>query len=380
MNNLHITLSEFRNASRIIKETTSIVNKTAINHVFIAAMLSDDLPVQENISDNIEVHRIELKSRKFSKNLFVQLFKYFEFFYRLVKTYKNKEIRVINIHHLAALPIGVYLKYRYSAKLIYDPHELETETSGLSKSKIRKFYAKFIEKLLIRRADLVFCVSDSIATVYKERYNIEKPYVVANAPRYQEIQKSDKFREKFNISNDVKIFLYQGGLERGRRIETLLSVFKELQDLKCCIVFMGRGALQSMIEKYAEECSNIHFHPAVSPQEVLSYTSSADIGFSLVDNSCLNHYYCLPNKFFEYLMAELIVITSNVFELSRIVNQYKLGFVVEDESREAMHRVILDAINMNSNSLMQNIRVFNKNNSWEIQEQQIEDAYSRILK
>ena len=45
-----------------------------------------------------------------------------------------------------------------------------------------------------------------------------------------------------------------------------------------------------------------HFHPVVSPEVLLKYTSSADFGVCFVEDSCLS-WYCLPNKLFEYLMA-----------------------------------------------------------------------------
>lgn len=63
---------------------------------------------------------------------------------------------MINIHAISLLPFGVLLKYLYKATLVYDTHELETETGDYSP--MRKKLVKFMEKTFIKRGcDLIFC-------------------------------------------------------------------------------------------------------------------------------------------------------------------------------------------------------------------------------
>jgi glycosyltransferase involved in cell wall biosynthesis len=115
----------------------------------------------------------------------------------------------------------------------------------------------------------------------------------------------------------VTIFLYQGGLGKGRGIEILLSAFVKNSNLTQAIIFMGYGPLEKEITLLAEEHENVFFHHAVSQSDLLSFTSSADVGVLFYENNCLNHYYCSPNKMFEYLMAGIPVITSNLFEIKK---------------------------------------------------------------
>jgi len=75
--------------------------------------------------------------------------KYLEFVYRITLFYRKKDIQMVNIHSVAFLPFGVLLKYFYNARLIYDTHELETETNG--SNGIRKKLSKLIEKIKTRR-------------------------------------------------------------------------------------------------------------------------------------------------------------------------------------------------------------------------------------
>ena len=58
--------------------------------------------------------------------------------------------------------------------------------------------------------------------------------------------------------------------------------------------------MKSEIQNLSQQTRNIHYHPMVDIDELQKYTSSADVGIHMILNTCLNHYYCLPNKLFEY--------------------------------------------------------------------------------
>jgi len=100
------------------------------------------------------------------------------------------------------------------------------------------------------------------------------------------------------------------------------------------LVVMGYGALEDEVKEAAAKASNIHFQPAVPPDEVLYYTSSADIGLCLIENTCLSYYYSLPNKLFEYLLSGLPVLVNDMPEQRRIVEEFKCGWVVPESQSE----------------------------------------------
>lgn len=377
MNNLHISLTEFRNESRVLKEINSILNHNIASNAYIASLYADDLEEKKIYKDNLILNRFKLSSRKLNKNLFVQILKYFEFIYRVTSFYRNKDIKMINIHSIALLPFGVFLKYFFHAKLVYDTHELETETNG-SKG-LRKKLAKFMEKSLIKKCDLIFVVSENIADWYAKEYDIQRPVVVKNAPRLIGSKKTNHFRENLGIKDDSIIVLYQGGLSKGRGVDLLLECFKKRDDDKVVIVFMGYGQLEEDIKNANKEKSNIFFHPAVAPEIVLDYTSSADFGIHMIQNSCLNHYYCMPNKLFEYAMVGLPMIVSNMKEMKELVEKYDMGIVVEDERSESMNYAIDKILQSDIRQMKQNARRCAEDNSWEQQEIKMINEYKRGL-
>ncbi len=378
MNNLHISLTNLKNESRVLKETNSLIKNNIFKKIYIVGLWEEGLPHTQKLDKHRIIDRVYLRSRKLPKSIFFQLFKYVEFLFILL--FKYRDSQVVNVHSLGLLPIGVLFKLFYKTRLIYDAHEYETETQGLKGRK--KKLAKFLERKLIQYCDRVIVVSDSIADEYKKLYpKLSRPYVVLNAPVYQEIEKKDIFRNTFNISREQTIFLYQGGLSQGRGIEILLDTFKKLskEDQKAVIVFMGYGELEKVIKNDSIKYKNIYFHNAVAPDILLDYTSSADFGISTIEDTCLSYRYCLPNKMFEYLMAGLPVIISNLHEMRKLVETYKVGVVIDKNTSKDLKKAIKKAIQLDKKELETNIQKVKELYNWKVQEETLLKVYEKLV-
>jgi len=371
---ISVVLNNFINDSRVLKEAISL--QKAGYEVEVVALWEEGLKEYET-TKNIFVHRVKLKSKNWSKNRFIQLIKYLEFIYKTVKKYKNSDI--FHCNDLSSLPVGVVVKkfYNKNIKIVYDAHEYETEIDGLNG--IKKSLVKFLEKRFIKYANKVITVSEAIANEYVKLYNIEKPALVLNTPPYKKIEKKDIFRETFKIDKDKTIFLYQGGLSSGRGIEILLEAFKNIDNKNLVIVFMGYGVLEEEIKKISKEHHNIYFHKAVSSEILLDYTSSADFGILFYENSCLNHYYCSPNKMFEYLMAELPVIVSNLYEMRRLVEKNGIGVVAKENTPKGLQNAIIEAQKLDKNKLKDNIKKVKEIYNWQEQEKVLLEIYKGLF-
>jgi glycosyltransferase involved in cell wall biosynthesis len=301
-----------------------------------------------------------------------------EFVLRVFFFYKKKKIAIVNIHVLELLPLGYLLKLIYGAKLIYDTHELETEISVSHgyKKKLRKL----VERLLIKKADHVFVVSENIADWYSDTYSIPRPTVLLNSPPEQHVEKNDYFRDKFSLRKDQLIVIYQGSLHVERGINVILEYFKKNKNDKIVIVFMGGGELEKEIQSTSKSYNNVFFHKAVPSCELLNYTASADVGIHPIKNNCLNHNFCMPNKLFEYAMAGLPVIVSNVKEMSAFVKKHQMGVVMEDDTAKSFNKAIERLLSMNLAALKQNAKKAALDNSWEHQEKKLLTLYKNLLK
>lgn len=370
-------MNEFTNESRVLKQVNSLIKNNVFKKITIIALGSEQLSNHEYLAQDIELYRVNLVTRKLPKKPPFQLVKYLEFLIKSLLLIRKLKPSVVNAHALSVLPICFLAKKLLKAPLVYDAHELETEQGG--EMGLRKRLSKKLERKLIYSADMMLVVSENIADWYVNEYAMPRPPVIMNAPVYQEPPKSDVFREKFAIRPDQVIFLYQGGLAKGRGVKLLLDAFKARTDDKAVMVFMGYGELEEDIQHAMQTSNNIFFHPAVAPNVVLEHTVAADVGIHMIQNTCLNHYYCMPNKLFEYAMAGLPVIVSNMKEMREFVERYDFGLVAEEGGSAGLNQAIDQMLVRNLATMKANAKQAGQENSWEHQEQKMLNAYAKLL-
>jgi glycosyltransferase involved in cell wall biosynthesis len=355
----------------------TLFKKRVFNKIIVAALHEGRLATYEKISEGIEVYRIPLKARLLPKHFLFQLIKYLELTIKLLQLSKHIKPDVVNCHSIKVLPLGAILKVSFRTKLVYDTHELETETHGLVG--LRRRMMKILEASLIPFVDRIIVVSDSIKHWYEKSYNRNDCYVIKNFPRKIAVRnfQSDILKKEFGLREKDILFIYQGNLGSGRGIEVLLDVFSKLRNEKH-IVFMGYGELKGRIIEYARRYRNIHFHPAVPPEEIGFYTMSADVGINLTDNSCLSRYFALSNKLFEYLNNGIPVIVSDFPERGGVVDKYSCGWKIEVKERvgeESLFRLIQGLSKEEVDHKKATLGKLNDTFIWENQEEMLVQVY-----
>lgn len=367
----NIVLNDFVNDSRVLKTSKTL---SALGHYTVVVAMHNKGLCEKEIVSGISVERIKLSSRYWSKIKIIQFIKYFEFIFRVF--FRFRKFDIIHCNDLNALPIGILIKlFGRGVKVVYDCHEYETERGGVNNR--LKWLMKFFEKNLVRYVDEIITVSDSIAECYAKDYKITKPNLVLNCPSYTEQERFDLFRQNLNIRTNQTIFLYQGGFSSGRGIELLLEAFEGSGD-EHVLVCMGYGPLEPLIKEKSKTSNNIFFHPAVSPDVLLNYTASADYGILFYEDTCLNHRYCSPNKIFEYLMAGLPVLTSNLYEMKRLVESEGVGIVAEANTVDGFRAAISASLSQDYEEIQSNVFEARKKYCWEEQEKVIKEIYNAI--
>ena len=356
--------------SRIFKQAKFISKNYDFEKVILLGIWREGTSKNQLLESKIEIKRISLLSIQYRSILY-----FYYFIYVLVFILVNRP-SMVNIHCLEFLPLLLIAKI-FKIKIIYDPHELETEKSNLKG--LRKKMSKWLEHLLIKKVDQIFVVSEHIADWYEKVYNIIRPTVIYNAPREAYINKTNYFKDTFYLRDDQIIALYQGELVAGRGVDILLESFKKNINDKIVIVFMGYGALEIEIQSASKSYKNIFFHKAVPADVVLKYTASADIGIALIQNTCLSYNFCMPNKLFEYAMADLHVIVSNLKEMSEFVKKNQMGAVVEVYTASSLNETIERLLRMNLVVLKHNAKKAALDNSWENQEEKMQTIYQKLL-
>lgn len=377
MKGAHLHISNFLNESRIIKETTSLIESGVFDSIVIICLWGEGLLEEQYIHPKIKVVRLRTK---FSGKQVSSIKKAPAFFKRFIQVLKEFNPDVLNVHQVKILPVIPLLPiFGIHAKYIYDAHELETETISLKGSKLKRVF-KYVEKTLIRKFSLTIVVSDSINNWYQTKYGINNIVTVRNCPIAPDHSlNNDLFRENLGIPKNTMIFLYQGGISTGRGVELILECFSKNAFEDKCVVFLGYGALENMVKEFSIDHKNIYFHPAASPDVLLNYTSSADIGLSLIENTCLNEDYCLPNKLFEYLMAQIPIVVSDLKDQRSFIGKYDIGLVLEDFSAEALSAIIASMTWDKLKGFKAPLESAINDNHWGIEEKRMIEAYKAYV-
>ncbi|EOX1291136.1 glycosyltransferase family 4 protein [Vibrio cholerae] len=323
---LHLTHTDINTDSRILKEMLAISNDAS--KVLGIGVNIDEGSKSVNQQYPFDIVSVSLFSRKltFFPKVIRHSLTLLELMFKVILKSILFKPDLIHCHDTVVLPIGVITKFFCNAKLVYDAHELESNKNGTTKTMSWLTYNA--EKIMWPKIDGLIVVSPSINKWYAENLGLKESEVILNSPvideKSREIKKNNYLRERFNISDDKKVFLYIGILGKGRGIELLCEVFKS-SDIKSAIVFLGYGEFRDMLHTLSLEYDNIHLHDAVPHNQVVTISQSADYGMCLVENVSLSDYYCLPNKFFEYCLAGIPVISSKFPDLIEVIDYYNLG-------------------------------------------------------
>ena len=74
----------------------------------------------------------------------------------------------------------------------------------------------------------------------------------------------------------------------------------------------------------------VHFLGRIDRDVLLNYTKLATLGMVLEEPLGLSFTFSLPNKLFDFIHAGIPIVAGNMPEISRIINQYKVGVIVDD--------------------------------------------------
>lgn len=374
---VHFYPSTFRFESRMLKETATALDSGAVDEILILARWEAGLPEREDVDERRHVRRLRTPLGDRLPGFAGRLVALLEWYVRTLAVMVRERPVAVNPHSLPVLPIGLVVKLLRGSRLIYDTHELESETVGASGA--RRAIGRALERACMPFVDQVVVVNESIRQWYAERHPRTPVLCVRNVPlrRLRSPARHDLLRERFAIPADHLVFLYQGVLHAGRGIELLCQAFDRLP-VDRHIVFLGYGSLEDHVRAAEARRPNVHFHPAVPPQDVLRYTGSADVGVSMIENVCLSYHLSLPNKLFEYVSSAVPFVASDFPEMRRFAEETGAGWVVPVEL-DAVVEVLggIDAAAIAARSAA--AAAAREHLSWELESEALAEMYRRVV-
>ncbi len=302
--------------------------------VLIGRILPESRPVERTY----QTHRMKLLFRKGP-------LLYFEYNLRLFFCLLRLKIDVFVANDLDTLPAN-YLASRIRRKpLVYDSHEYFTELPELVNRPWVKAIWTRIEKMLVPKVDAAYTVCESIAEVYRRKYDVDFR-VVRNLPVLATSSNTDPMTSSHRISsNTPKVILYQGALNLGRGLEETIKAMQFIEGAEFWLA--GDGDLTQKLKELVSALnleSKVRFLGRLPFQELYEVTRKADLGISLEEDLGLNYRFALPNKLFDYIQAEVPVLVSDLPEMRQVVEAYRVGTYIEAGNRSELVEVIKDAL------------------------------------
>lgn len=235
---------------------------------------------------------------------------------------------------LFSLPVCKYLNRKKNIKIIYDSREIYSKVSTLANSNFKQKILTLIEKHFIKKISVLVTSGEMDSEYLKKIYNLKIPiFEIKNFPKFKEFAKSNLIREHFNIPNDKIILLYQGVLLDGRG---LIPIMKAIQNVdKYILVILGEGNFKSELEKNIKQLKieeKVKFAGNIIYDDLHEWTCSADIGLCNIEPISFSYELALPNKLFEYILAELPLLVTDLPALRKVVDSTGCGVVIPREN------------------------------------------------
>ena len=296
---------------------------------------------------------------------------------------------VIHAHDLPQLRVGVHVKRALGIPLIYDAHELYPEIGTLTPRDKAVLRAR--EQLLLPECDRVITVNSLLAEEMVGQYGIGPPLVIQNAVSapsgFCATASHDRFREEFAIGKSDYILLYQGWLAMHRGLQVLVQAMPRIPD-NVHLVFLGYGNAKSDLRDLSDRLGvnrRVHLKDAVTQEELLFWTASADIG--LIPYSAgldLNTRYCSPNKLYEYIGAGLPILGNEDLPFVRsFIASNDFGRVAALRTPDDLACAIISMVGEGRPGLdrfKQNILRRRAEFAWSVEEKKLLQAYDAVLR
>lgn len=273
-----------------------------------------------------------------------------------------------------------FLSHRIKRRpLVYDSHELFTETPEvINRPFVKNTWLK-IETSIFPKLNDVITVSDSIADIFEKKYNIPVR-VVRNVPPLRNFEYK-KSRKELDLPENKKILILQGaGINIQRGAEELIESLKFLNNY-ILLIIGGGDVIQDLKELSVKMnlTEKVRFIPRVPIEELYQYSMNSDLGISIDKDTNLNYRFSLPNKLFDYIHSGIPVLVSPLVEVSKIVNNYQIGVIIKNHEPQQIAKKIKEALSDEKQleQWKENLNFARDKLNWDTEKKILENIYRK---
>lgn len=267
-------------------------------------------------------------------------------------------------------------------KIVFDSHEYFTGVPELvSRPRVQRFWKK-IEQRIVPKLPFLITVNDSIASLFKEEYNIPV-FVIRNVPSLNN-HGLIKSRNDLCLPANKRILIIQGrGINVDRGVEEAVLAMKYVEG--ALLLIIGGGDVFPFIKKLVVEeklSEKVRVIDTMPSSELRHFTANADIGITLDKDTNMNYRFSLPNKVFDYIHAGIAVLSSDLPELRNIITSYNIGVIAcnHDPKQIALHIIEMISDEARLNVWKQNASNASAELCWENESKKLNEVINDYLR
>lgn len=302
--------------------------------------------------------------------------------FKIAWTVLSTKADVYYSHEAHFLPLA-WLTARFrGAKIIYDIHEIygEMGTAGITSYVLKGFEAPFLRSCDV----LITTNSDRARRISKVNHlPASRVEVIRNLPVIN--QSPNGIKEVFRERNSLKC-IYHGRISlTDRALDVLVRVIGTLPGVELAIIGIDSLGQRSKLKVIAGESrlDNVYFLEPVPPDQLVSFTTGADIGILPYRNIGLNTSLASPNKIWEYIASGFFVLSTPFPEALRLFHECPCG-ITADIFRDEVLRKQLKVIQSMPKSELDRKKIaakqyFESHLSWKNEAEKIKNIVSHAV-
>ena len=361
----HITTLHSRTDTRIFYKECLSLSKYYDVYLIVADGYGDSIVEGVNICDVGERHSSRFKRFIIDKS-------------KALKKAKELDCIIYHIHDPELINIGVHLK-KAGKKIVYDVHEdLPRQIYG--KTYIKDWIKPIISWIIERKENKLAKKYDYICTAtshIRDRFLEINTHTVDinNYPIVNELINNKDWDKR-----DDSV-CYIGGLSLARGVREIVDALGYLNGVNLILAGNFFDDTLKLEFKKHKQWSKVDFKGYVGRKGVLNILSQSKIGLVTL-YPLINYQKALPVKMFEYMLAGIPVIVSNIKLWKSIVEDNNCGLSVDPfDAKDIANKIQylidnpMEAEKMGNNGKQAILHKYN----WTIEEAKLISMYNSLL-
>jgi asparagine synthase (glutamine-hydrolysing) len=297
---------------------------------------------------------------------------------KFLDAFPDHRPQLVLCHDYFTVDVALEVGRRSEAPVSLDCHEyaLGQYTHNDRWMRWHRPMIKALQDNLFARVDGITTVCGGIADLLTTEHSLKKRVcVVRSTPFFTE--------QPFRATGGVITVLYHGEIFPTRMLHIAVRSL-HLWRLEFRLVLRGLAdpAYLEELRRIAAETGvqdRLLIEPPVLFDQIVPAANRADIGYFVHQDTGPQRRFALPNKFFEYVMAGLAVVVSDMPEMASLVRKHDLGVLVPECDEKSIASIINSLDRATIDRLKKNSLRAATELNWESEKTKMLRLYEEIL-